>query len=174
MFSTHFVFTIGLKVCVCNDGVCGTSNTVLAFLFHTNHTLSSALAIVLFHPLTDHKDTRVRARSSNTRGDHFLRHKNKSIYPNDTRVRARISNTRGDHFWQLSYKSLHSKDTRFRAKIEAVPSLHFEPFSNKTVPSFQNTCQEPTIWSTSCQNLQSRRQRAIEHPTVSPPLDFRY
>jgi len=43
------------------------------------------------------RDTRFRARISNTRGDHLRQQIDTYIYSKDTRFRARISNTRDGH-----------------------------------------------------------------------------
>ena len=70
------------------------------------------------------KDTRFRARISNTRGDHIWQHTHKYLHPKDILFRARISNTRGDHSRQHQNKSLYSKDIRFRARIANTRAEH--------------------------------------------------
>ena len=81
-------------MCVC---VCVFLSFFLSFFLPF---FTRGFALVNDAHISHSQDIRFRARISNTRGDHFGQHKNKSNHPKDIRFRARISNTRSDHTGQ--------------------------------------------------------------------------
>ena len=70
------------------------------------------------------KDTRARARTSNTPNVHSWRHTRTSTRPKDTRARARTSNTPNVHSRRHTRTSPRSKDTRARARTSNTPNVH--------------------------------------------------